>query len=91
MIVSLFFRKDEIKPLNGGEEVGRGAQMAEESRATTGKKCKRQRDSHGNRSFLDVKDLIPSRHHNWKNNFTNSLSSTFSLTPTTLSSIQSSS
>ena len=48
MTVSLFFMKLEVKPLIEGKKVEEWAQMAEESGAITGEKCKRQRNKQGN-------------------------------------------
>ena len=48
MIVSLFFMQLEVKPLIEGKNVEEWAQMAEESGAITGEKCKRQRNKQGN-------------------------------------------
>ena len=92
MIVSLFFMQLEVKPLIEGKNVEEWAQMAEDSGAITGEKCKRQRNKQGNRSLQKVKELIPIEHHNQRNNFTNFLSFLifmFTLIQTNLSYTQS--
>ena len=73
MIVSPFFMQLEVKPSIKGKNVEEWAQMAEESGTITGEKCKRQRNKQGNRSVQKVKELIPTKHHNQRNNFTNFL------------------
>lgn len=79
LIVSLFFMQLEVKALIKGKKVEEWAQMAEESGAITGEKCKRQRNKQGNRSLQKVKELIPIKHHNQRNNFTNFSSLMFTL------------
>ena len=48
MTVSLFFMQLEVKPLIEGKKVEEWAQMAKESGAIPGEKCKRQRNKQGN-------------------------------------------
>ena len=89
MIVSPFFMQLEVKPSIKGKNVEEWAQMAEESGTITGEKCKRQRNKQGNRSVQKVKELIPTKHHNQRNNFTHFLSLMFTLIQTNLSYTQS--